>query len=267
MLFPETERVIYENNPLEQVICQLRFPTILRIEAETPAGFQERIRREFPQYQERSEFAAILPPELVQILSQEVIQSLKPSQKVYEFATNDGSVTVRLASGFVSLTSSSYERWEGFFSGLQLALDALKEIYAPDHFTTVGLRYRNLIQKDALGLQDAEWPELLSENLVRELATPGIGEAIEDIANRLLLRIETGPERVHIQHGYARHPETNQIIGYGIDSDFFVEGETNVDAAIDQLVQFNRLNRRLFRWCITDRLHDAMGPGPVGQFV
>ena len=263
MLFPETERVIYAVNPLEQVICQLRFPTILKIEAETPAGFQERIREQFPQYQEKSEFAAILPPELVQILSQEVIQSLKPSQKVYEFATNDGSLTVRLSSGFVSLTSSRYERWEGFYGGLQIALYALKEVYAPDHFTRIGLRYRNLIQKDVLELQDAEWPELLSENLIRELATPGIGEAIEDIAYRILLRVGAGPERVHIQHGYAKHPETNQIIGYGIDSDFFVEGETNVADAIDQLVEFNRLNRRLFRWCITDRLHDAMGPQPV----
>ena len=263
MLFPETERVIYENNPLEQVICQLRFPTILRIEADTPAGFQELIRGEFPKYQEGSEFAAILPPELVQILSQEVIQSLKPSQRVYEFATNDGSVAVRLSSGFISLTGNSYERWEGFFGGLQLVLDALKEIYTPNHFTRIGLRYRNLIQRDKLGLQNAEWPELLSDNLAKELATPGLGEAIEDIAYRILLRVDAGPERVHIQHGYARNPETNQIIGYGIDSDFFVEGETNVDAAIDQLVQFNQHNRRLFRWCITDTLHDAMGPQPV----
>ncbi|MCY3944699.1 MAG: TIGR04255 family protein [Anaerolineaceae bacterium] len=266
MLFPETERVIYENNPLEQVICQLRFPTVLRIEAETPADFQERIRGHFPQYQEKSEFAAILPPELVQILSQDVIQSLKPSQKVYEFATNEGSLIVRLSSGFVSLTSGNYERWEQFFVGIQLALDALREVYSPDPYTRIGLRYRNLIQKDKLELEDAEWPELLGEDLIRDLATPGLGEAIEDIAYRILLTIDAGPAKVHIQHGYARHPETNQLIGYGIDSDFFVEGETDVDAAIDQLVEFNQYNRRLFRWCISDRLHNAMGPRPVGDY-
>ena len=115
MQFPETERVIYEKNPLEQVICQLRFPPILRIEANTPAGFQDQIRNIFPQFQEKAEFAAILPPELVQILSQEIIQSLRPSHKLYQFATTDDSLVVNLASGFVSLTSSSYERWEKFY--------------------------------------------------------------------------------------------------------------------------------------------------------
>jgi len=32
MPFPEVKRVIYEHNPLDKVICQLRFPPILRIE-------------------------------------------------------------------------------------------------------------------------------------------------------------------------------------------------------------------------------------------
>lgn len=264
MLFRETERVIYAANPLEQVICQLRFPPILKIQAETPAGFQERIRSVFPQYQEKTEFAAILPPELVQILNQEEIQSLKPSQKLHEFASSDGTLAVGLTSGFVSLTSSNYERWESFRDRLILVLDALKDEYNPAHFTRIGLRYRNLIQREVLGLQDAEWSDLLSKNLVRELAIPGLAEYIEDIAHRILMRVAAGPVRVHIQHGLAKNPDTNEIIGYGIDSDFFVEGETNVAAAIDQLVEFNQHNRRLFRGCISDRLHNAMGPGPVG---
>ena len=264
MQFPETERVIYTVNPLDQVICQLRFPPILRIEAETPAGFQDRIRKEFPQFQEKAEFAAILPPELVQILSQEIIQSLKPSHKVYHFASSDGSLVVSLASSFVSLTSSNYERWESFIENLQLVLDALKEEYSPAYFTRIGLRYRNLIQKQELGLQDAEWPELLNENLIRELATPSLAEAIEDVAHRILMRVGTGQTKVHIQHGLAFNPDTKQFLGYGIDCDFFIEGETNVDSAIDQLDEFNHYNRRLFRWCISDRLHDAMEPIPAG---
>jgi len=47
-LFPESERVIYEKAPLVQVICQLRFPQILRIESQLPVEFQERIRDAFP---------------------------------------------------------------------------------------------------------------------------------------------------------------------------------------------------------------------------
>ena len=54
MPFPETDRVIYAHNPLEQVICQFRFPPILRIDSELPAQFQDRIRHEFPSLIEKS---------------------------------------------------------------------------------------------------------------------------------------------------------------------------------------------------------------------
>ena len=52
MPFPDSERVIYQRNPLLEVICQLRFPSILRIDSEAPAVFQERVRKEYPMYQE-----------------------------------------------------------------------------------------------------------------------------------------------------------------------------------------------------------------------
>lgn len=263
MLFPETERVIYTVNPLELVICQLRFPPILRIEAETPAGFQDRIRKEFPQFQERTEFAAILPPEVVQLLPQEVIQSLKPSHKVYDFASSDGSLVVSLASNFIALTSRNYERWEGFYDRLEIVLDALQEEYEPATFTRIGLRYRDLIKKRELGLADCSWPELLNEVLVREFATPELAGVTENIGHGMLLRLGPGQERVQIQHGLAMEPSTGEAIGYFIDSDFFVEEMIDVDAASNRLVEFNQQNRRLFRWCISDRLHDAMGPRPV----
>lgn len=48
MPFPESKRVFYVKNPLAEVICQLRFPAILRIGAESPHEFQERIRDHLP---------------------------------------------------------------------------------------------------------------------------------------------------------------------------------------------------------------------------
>jgi len=45
---PESPRVIYASNPLVDVICQVRFPRILRIDSELPVAFQEAIRDQFP---------------------------------------------------------------------------------------------------------------------------------------------------------------------------------------------------------------------------
>ena len=56
MPFPPAQRVLYNKSPLEQVICQLRFPPILRIDSDLPADFQDRIRNQFPNFGEASEF-------------------------------------------------------------------------------------------------------------------------------------------------------------------------------------------------------------------
>ncbi|MBL8785507.1 MAG: TIGR04255 family protein, partial [Deltaproteobacteria bacterium] len=49
---PESPRVIYASNPLADVICQVRFPRILRIDNELPADFQDAIRGQFPHFAE-----------------------------------------------------------------------------------------------------------------------------------------------------------------------------------------------------------------------
>ena len=55
MLFAKYERCLYQRSPLIEVICQLRFPTILSIGSQEPAEFQEAIRHEFPQFVARQE--------------------------------------------------------------------------------------------------------------------------------------------------------------------------------------------------------------------
>lgn len=46
------KRVKYNRCPLVEVIFQLRFPTILSINSKQPADFQEKIRKEYPFYDE-----------------------------------------------------------------------------------------------------------------------------------------------------------------------------------------------------------------------
>ena len=48
MLYYDRPRTQYRNTPTHEAICQLRFPTILSINATEPADFQEAIRADFP---------------------------------------------------------------------------------------------------------------------------------------------------------------------------------------------------------------------------
>lgn len=61
MLFSDRPRSHYRAAPVREVICQLRFPTILTINNVEPADFQEAIRAEFPQYVRRQD---AVPPKI-----------------------------------------------------------------------------------------------------------------------------------------------------------------------------------------------------------
>lgn len=77
MLFAPYERYQYARAPLVEVICQLRFPTILSIGAKEPAEFQEAIRKDFPQYAARQEQ---LPPKVVKKGNATALEPQKPLQ-------------------------------------------------------------------------------------------------------------------------------------------------------------------------------------------
>src|SRR5262249_7505491 len=101
MLFPDSERVVYEKNPLTEVICQLQSPPILRIDTELPADFQERVRQQYPLYQEAVQ-SAVSIPELPQQLAKIVDEmGLRKAGKSHNFVSADGEWSVGLTRSFL----------------------------------------------------------------------------------------------------------------------------------------------------------------------
>ena len=255
MPFPDSRRVIYENNPLEEVICQLRFPSILRISSEAPAAFQERIRREYPILRENqaSPLAPELPPEIAKLMALEVTSTTS-----YDFISADELWTVGLTRDSLSLSTRSYERWEEFREHLREPLDSFVEEYSPAFYTRIGLRYKDVIRRSTLGLEGVDWSELLKPHIAGALSSPDVADAIDNSVNQLVVRLENNG-RVRLHHGLAKHKPTKEPC-YVIDSDFYTEQRTETKNAIETLDYFNRLSGRLFQWCIADRLHEAMRP-------
>src|ERR1700733_6499774 len=111
MAFPDVERVIYEHNPLREVVCQLRFPPILRIDAESPVQFQDLIRAEYPFYQARP--ALRLPPGVLPDMAQMIAASLPMAgQKAHVFESKDKTWNLSLSREILGLACRKYERWE-----------------------------------------------------------------------------------------------------------------------------------------------------------
>src|SRR5436190_490120 len=107
MTFPASERIVFKENPLAEVICQLRFPTILAIAAEVPAAFQERIREGYPVYR-RNDPLAVQPPEVGALLARLPLQAPEGAAE-HNFVTEDGSRTITLASTFLAVTETDYK--------------------------------------------------------------------------------------------------------------------------------------------------------------
>lgn len=276
-LFPSSPRVFFAKAPLVQVSCGLRFPTILRIDSDVPttAAFQEKIRAIFPLYQKSANVALpqliqapaalhpapavqipqqpfVLPPELLQLVAGIVGSS-------HQFRTEDGRVTLTLATGSLSLTTTAYRDWTTFRSQLLPPLAALKEIYAPSFFTRVGLRYVDAINREDLGVADKAWSELLKPWLLGELAEPLFERNSHVVRRQVMIRMPDGTGTVHLRHGFgtiAGKPGQT----YVIDFDFSNEPKVEVADAESILNRFNHLAGNAFRWCLSPVLYDALSP-------
>ncbi|MEX2741067.1 TIGR04255 family protein [Rhizobium mongolense] len=257
--FPSSPRVVYQHSPLNEVICQVRFPPVLKIDAQPPAEFQERIRGEFPFFDRQvpSPIQGGVPPEIINMIGLGAQQGVQ-----YVFRSESGKRQIMLGNSALAVTSHDYSRWESFAETVEKALLAVQEIYQPSFFQRIGLRYQNLLQPEMLGFGSNDWSSLLSENIVGELRHPQFGGAKVTEAQRLLRIVAENLDGVLLQHGIGR-VQGSQTESYIIDIDCYTDSKTEAKDALSALSRFNVRARRAFRWCISDALHNALGPTDV----
>jgi uncharacterized protein (TIGR04255 family) len=262
-MFPDSPRVIYAKNTLAEVICQLRFHPIFRIESEPPASFQDRIRSDYPQahFGQALEFPADVPVELANFVA-----SQAPGlPRTYDFLSIDENWKTALTREFLALSTRKYIRWEEFRARLEKPLSALCDVYQPSQFTRIGLRYRNIVRRSEVGLGDADWAELIRREILAELAIPELAGRMRQFSHEYLLTLDDGSQ-MKVRHGLARERGRAEAV-YLIDADYYAERTTEPGDATTILDEFNKLSGRFFRWCITDKLHNALQPARLAEPV
>ncbi|BAY94957.1 MULTISPECIES: TIGR04255 family protein [unclassified Tolypothrix] len=261
MKLPDYERVIYEYNPLIEVIAQIRFPTILKITSQEPVDFQDSVRFEYPIFEASRNLQ--IPVELSNLLTQ--FNSNIASEVTYQFKSEDLSWQLSIDKNSITLVTNKYERYEKFIERFKNAVEIFEKIYNPSFYSRIGLRYRDLIIRSKLNITNKEWIELIPKYIASELHTPELEESIINFVKNLQLRTEFG--QVNFNHGLVQIRDIEKNIdetAYLLDADFFTErklerGE-NVWNTFDQA---NRTARNLFRWSITEELHSAMRPQTI----
>lgn len=261
MPFPEVKRVIYDKNPLEKVICQLRFPPILKIDAEIPSQFQEKIRIDFPNFSEKTELKIEVPPGLESKMPQDIIRRMLQAHgnKNYEFSSEDSVWKINLTRNSLSLATTKYEKWEQFKSRFVNPLGALIDIYSPTYFHRIGLRYIDVIKRSVLKLGDANWRELLNPYILGLVAIPIVGDSVINFDNKYEIILSDKESLVRLRTRFVKHADSGELY-YMIDSDFSNSNKVYIGSEMIKLDYFNQRASMLIQWCITERLHQAMEP-------
>ena len=262
MLFSEYQRVSYTRTPLVEVICQLRFPTILSIGAKVPAEFQEAVREDFPRYAARQEQPA---PRVVGLGGPEPKVEKQPAIINYNFISSDGAWKLNLTNSFIALSTLRYQHWEDFAHRLDKPLAQFIQLYRPAFFERIGLRYVNAVSRRALGLEDFLWDDLIQPPYLGILGEPDVEETdvtkcsvdVESaLAGGCRMKLHAGPG---LLGGGKKDPEVKFIL----DQDLSAAGNLAADQVPGRLEDLHRYAVRLFQGAITRRLHDAMGPAPM----
>lgn len=260
-MFSQEERCRYNRNQLAEVICQLRFPTILAIGAREPVDFQEAIRGVFPNYLLRQDR---LPAKVTAEPGQPPrVEQPKPIAN-HQFATADGKYRINLSQGFISLTCSDYTSWEDFARMMDKPLASFIEIYKPAHFERVGLRYLNAISRKALGLEEYPWKDLIEPCYLGLLAAEDVSEGAFSRCTQDVEMALPGSCRMklHVGPGLVKRGQTvtDSEVKMILDLDVSMGGNVPVNLAAPSMQTVHIHAGSVFRGAITDTLHDAMEP-------
>lgn len=256
MPFPKVERVKYNKSPLENVVCQLRFPPILAIDSEIPYKFQNAIREQFPIYEEKVE----MQQEINIGMNGALMNSMPKmsSNKNHEFTSEDGLWKINLTRTFISISTTKYNTWEDMIKRLDIPLKALKDIYNPAFFSRVGLRYVDIFCRSNLNLEGISWSELIQPCFLGLLGSE-VASNINDMNNVYEISCEDKASMIRIVTSLVRRMDNNEQC-FMMDSDVYTTEKVTLGSIVDKLNYLHDRASRLVRYAITDKMHDGMEP-------
>jgi uncharacterized protein (TIGR04255 family) len=166
------------------------------------------------------------------------------------------------------LSCFSYQSWDVFypkFLSLAKCFFANRTEVQP---TRLGLRYKDLIEREPLGLDGCAWHELIAPFLLGPLAPNSLADEQvadeSDVINFLAQSQFKLDDAMLLLQSSLLATADNERRAFLIDADFYHEGSiqqevlNDSDLLLKQLESLHSNAGALFRRGITERLHDAL---------
>ncbi|MBN1313814.1 MAG: TIGR04255 family protein [Anaerolineales bacterium] len=240
--FPIKPEIRLQNPPLSEVVCQVRFPALLRILNEMPVDFQDHIRSRFPELGIEHNISVRLPK------SDSIEKpATEGGEKIYRFSTDDKTSAASLAVNFFALSTNRYQHWDVFINDLDFVYSAVQNVYQPAYATRIGLRFINQFTMENSQVDSVY--QLL--NLFHPDLTVLLNSEVWHIPNEALSQIFLTDEnaKLMLRSGYGIEKERPFFL---LDLDYFEEGKIQLYGLRERVEQYHQMIYNAFRWCILD---------------
>jgi len=251
-------RCIYAKNPLAEVIAAVKFPPELRIEEQLPIEFQGKVKTDFPLLELKSVVSL-----LGATVSGESAGANRPLalSKNFDFVSEDKTRRVSVAADLFALTTTTYTRWEDFLSRFDHVFASFSSVYNPQLFSRLGLRYRDIIDRAAIGISEATpWDRLINADLLKPFTL--FSEGLADNPHyTAAINLEVDEAALTIAFGFVQGA-VDKKVAFLIDTDCYVDPArlrtgAEVRSTLEVLHKYTSL---AFGSAITDELHAALQP-------
>jgi uncharacterized protein (TIGR04255 family) len=261
-LLPDYKRVIYEKNPLVEVVCQLNFPATLSIEAKLPVEFHKSINENFPSFDEGKQLHQTISGKIdsfpIDMSSISNPISTVTSNKIYVFSSEDNNWTVNLTRSFISLASRKYKSWKEFNGYFEKPIELLQKIYEVKSLTRIGLRYVDLFKKSDLGLSETPWKDLIKTPIAGILSSEIDESLIYTYNSDFALSLEDGVQ-AFVRTTLLKEAKSSELC-FMLDSDLSIQSLTAITESSNILKKLNINANRILQFAIKEKLHNAMNP-------
>lgn len=253
---PTAPKFRLTRDQIAQVICQVRFSTVLKIRQEDAIiAFQDAIRDRYPRYTKQEGMSFVVTPE--------GMQQQPAAPALHRFEASGGAFVAVLAPDFVALETSSYVDIEDFADRLIALAAAVEEHFQPAEITRVGLRFINELRLQGSDARP-EMREAINPALLGLAGTAELGDAVrgfqqvaelESPSGKMLIRhgLFPGGTTVDPVPGPPSAPDpTHASPFYLLDLDAYAEEQLpyHVDGIDARLRAFNDQIRSVFAWAV-----------------
>lgn len=206
----------FPRNTIKLTIIQLRFQPILKISEKIP-DFQENVRGRFPKFEEG------------------MVRTIKPmlpegfevkEERQFRFISIDEKAILGLGPAAVYLESHTHKSRHELFQDMNLAVEALKNIYSPIVSSRIGMRYINEIHKDLISNdlgEELQWYNIINKEY---LSGPSSLAGIEDTLMSSQIRSKVNGGMLTLRYGLIGDLDNPT---YTFDIDRYNEGNFDLD--------------------------------------